>query len=31
MTYKLRMVVMGTGAKKYVVQLVNDLLCDFIL
>jgi len=31
MTYKLRMVGMVTGAKKYVVQLVNYLLCDVIL
>jgi len=31
MTYKLCVVVMGTGVQKYVVQLVNYLLCDVIL
>jgi hypothetical protein len=31
MTYQLCMIVMGAGAQKYVVQLVNCLLCDVIL
>jgi len=31
MAYWLCMVVMGSGAQKYVVQLVNCLLCDVIL
>ena len=31
MTYNLCVVVMGTGLQKYVVQLVNYLLCDVIL